>query len=179
MVQYHFKSYSTKHTLTHTHSDAAVDESASESSGFEVWILLSAGHSDVPHALPGLVQLDVDGIHAGVMRSHRVTQASRDGVILQEKHRWNITPGLHACMRVCVCAHVWPQRSVGSASSALLTHSGYGSGAAACDSTCEETTRTHQHTTAADHHPDPPHQYLTRLFIYIILKRCFICNMSK
>ncbi len=84
-----------------------------------------------------------------------------------------------ACMRVCVCAHVWPQRSVGSASSALLTHSGYGSGAAACDSTCEETTRTHQHTTAADHHPDPPHQYLTRLFIYIILKRCFICNISK
>lgn len=72
-------------THTHTHSDAAVNESTSEPSGFEMWILLSAGHSDVPYALPGLIQLDVNGIHAGVMRSHCVTQVSRDRVILQDK----------------------------------------------------------------------------------------------
>lgn len=98
------------HTHTHTHSDAAVNEAASESSGFEMWILLSAGHSDVPYALPGLVQLDVDGIHTGVMRSHCVTQMSRDRVILQDrikrhKHRMTVRTdmGIKHSRPVCVC----------------------------------------------------------------------------
>lgn len=63
--------------------DAIVDEAPSVPCRFQVWVLFSAGHPDVPHLLPGLVELHVHRVHAGVVRSHRVAHARGDAVLLQ------------------------------------------------------------------------------------------------
>lgn len=63
--------------------DAIVDEAPSVPCRFQVWVLFSAGHPDVPHLLPGLVELHVHRVHTGVVRSHRVAHARGDAVLLQ------------------------------------------------------------------------------------------------
>lgn len=63
--------------------DAIVDEAPSVPCRLQVWILFRAGHPDVPHLLPGLVELHVHRVHPGVVRGHRVAHARRDAVLLQ------------------------------------------------------------------------------------------------
>lgn len=79
--------------------DAIVDEAPSVPCRFQVWVFFCAGHSDAPDFLPGLVELDVDRVDPGVVRSHRVPHVSRYAMLLQHsrggnrfrnrKRRWN------------------------------------------------------------------------------------------
>lgn len=49
----------------------------------EVGVLLGAGDLDVPHAPPGLVELEVDWVDARVVGSHGVAHVHWDAVLLQ------------------------------------------------------------------------------------------------
>lgn len=49
----------------------------------EVGVLLGAGDLNVPHAPPGLVELQVDRVDARVVRSHGVAHVHWDVVLLQ------------------------------------------------------------------------------------------------
>lgn len=59
-----------------------MDEASPEASGLEVRILLRAGHLDAPHLLPGVVQLHVHRVDAGVVGSHSVAHVGGDPVFL-------------------------------------------------------------------------------------------------
>lgn len=49
----------------------------------EVGVLLGAGDLDVPHAPPGLVELQVDRVDARVVGSHGVAHVHWDAVLLE------------------------------------------------------------------------------------------------
>lgn len=70
--------------------DAIVDEAPSVPCRLQVWIFFCAGHSDAPDLLPGLVQLDVNWVDSGVVRSHCVPHASRYAVLLRHSRGRNI-----------------------------------------------------------------------------------------
>lgn len=63
--------------------DAIVDEAPSVPCRLQVRVLFRAGDADVPHLLPGLVELQVHWVHARVVRGHRVAQPRGDAVLLQ------------------------------------------------------------------------------------------------
>ena len=65
------------------HHDAVVDEALAVAGGLEVRVLLGAGDPDVPHAPPGLVELQVNRVHARVVRGHGVAHVHRDVVLLE------------------------------------------------------------------------------------------------
>lgn len=44
------------------HHDVLVDEAPPISSWFQVWIFFSAGDSNIPNLLPGLIELHVYGV---------------------------------------------------------------------------------------------------------------------
>lgn len=69
--------------------DAIVDEAPSVPCRFQVWVFFCAGHSDVPDLLPGLVELDVNRVDPGVVRSHCVPHVSRYAVLLQHNRGRN------------------------------------------------------------------------------------------
>lgn len=68
--------------------DAIVDEAPSVPCRFQVRVLFGAGDADVPHLLPGLVELHVHRVHPGVVRGHRVAHARGDAVLLQAPQGW-------------------------------------------------------------------------------------------
>lgn len=68
-----------------SYANAAVDETSSEAGGLQVRVLLRAGHLDAPHLLPGVVQLHVHGVDAGVVGRHRVAHVSGNPVLLGGK----------------------------------------------------------------------------------------------
>lgn len=63
--------------------DAIVDEAPSVPCRLQVRVFFRAGDADVPHLLPGLVELQVHWVHARVVRGHRVAQPRGDAVLLQ------------------------------------------------------------------------------------------------
>lgn len=69
--------------------DAIVDEAPSVPCRLQVWVFFCAGHSDVPDLLPGLIQLDVNRVDPGVVRSHCVPHASRYAVLLRHSRGRN------------------------------------------------------------------------------------------
>lgn len=70
--------------------DAIVDEAPSVPCRLQVWVFFCAGHSDAPDLLPGLVQLDVNRVDSGVVRSHCVPHAGRYAVLLRHSRGRNI-----------------------------------------------------------------------------------------
>lgn len=66
-----------------SYADAAVDETAAEAGRLQVRVFLRAGHLYAPHLLPGVVQLNVDRVDAGVVGGHRVAHVSGDPVLLE------------------------------------------------------------------------------------------------
>ncbi len=59
--------------LSRQHHNILVDEAPAQVGRPQVWVLLGAGDAHLPHLLPGVVQLLVNGENAGVVR--------RDGVL--------------------------------------------------------------------------------------------------
>lgn len=66
-----------------THHDVVVHEALAVAGRLEVRVLLGAGDLDVPHAPPGLVELQVDWVDARVVGSHGVAHVHWDAVLLQ------------------------------------------------------------------------------------------------
>lgn len=65
------------------HHDVFVDEAPPVSSWFQVWVFFSAGDSNIPNLLPGLVQLNVYRVDARMVRGHRVAHVSRNAMLLR------------------------------------------------------------------------------------------------
>lgn len=66
-----------------TDLDPVVDEATAVTSWPQMGVLLSAGHLDAPHRLPGLVELAVNWINPRVVRSHCIAHICRDAVLLE------------------------------------------------------------------------------------------------
>lgn len=66
-----------------TDLDSVVDEAPAVPRWPQVRVLFSAGHLDSPHRLPGLIQLGVDRVDPGVVRSHCVAHICWDSMLLQ------------------------------------------------------------------------------------------------
>lgn len=64
------------------HHDVPVHEAPAVPRGLQVRVLLGAGAAHVPHLLPGAVERAVHGVHARVVRGHRVARVRRDPVLL-------------------------------------------------------------------------------------------------
>lgn len=60
-----------------------MDEASPIPSWFQVRIFFSAGDFNIPNLLPGLVQLNVDRVDAGVVRGHCVAHVGRNAVLLR------------------------------------------------------------------------------------------------
>ena len=69
-------------TLPATCHDAIVDEATAVAGGLQMGVLLCAGHTDVPHLLPGLVQLHMHRVHTGVVGCHCVPHVCGNAVLL-------------------------------------------------------------------------------------------------
>lgn len=63
--------------------DPVVDEATAVTSRPQMGVLLSAGHLDAPHRLPGLIELAVNWINPRVVRRHRIAHICRDAVLLE------------------------------------------------------------------------------------------------
>lgn len=63
-----------------------MDEALAVAGRFEVWVLLSAGDLDAPHAPPGLVELQVNRVDAGVVGGHGVAHVHWDVVLLEAEN---------------------------------------------------------------------------------------------
>ena len=70
-----------------TYHDAVVDEATAVAGRLQVGVLFRAGHSDVPHLLPGLVQLHVHRVHARVVGCHCVPHVCGNAVLLRRGWR--------------------------------------------------------------------------------------------
>lgn len=66
-----------------TDLDPVVDEAPAVASGPQVGVLLGAGYLDAPHSLPGLVQLAVNRVNTGVVRSYRIAHVRWDAMLLE------------------------------------------------------------------------------------------------
>lgn len=70
-----------------SYANAAVDETSPEASRLQVRVFLCAGHLDAPHLLPGIVQLHVDRVDAGVVGRHSITHVCGDPMLLEARKR--------------------------------------------------------------------------------------------
>lgn len=68
-----------------TDLDPVVDETAAVASWPQMGVFLSAGHLDVPHRLPGLVELAVNWVNPRVVRSHCIAHICGDAVLLERR----------------------------------------------------------------------------------------------
>lgn len=65
--------------------DPIVDEASAVASGPQMGVFFSAGHLDVPHRFPRLIELAVNRVNSRVVGSHCVAQVGGDAVFLQHK----------------------------------------------------------------------------------------------
>lgn len=73
--------------------DPVVDEAPAVASGPQMGVFLGAGHLDVPHRLPGLIELAVNGVNSRVVRSHCVAHVGGDAMLLQMQQKGNASGG--------------------------------------------------------------------------------------
>lgn len=71
-----------KFVLGVPHHNAIVNEATAVAGRAEMRILLSAGHLDAPHRLPGLIELRVDGVHTRVVGGHSIPQIRGNPMLL-------------------------------------------------------------------------------------------------
>lgn len=66
-----------------TDLDPVVNKASAVACGPQVGVFFSAGHLDSPHRLPCFVQLAVNRVDPGVVRSYRIAHICRDTMLLE------------------------------------------------------------------------------------------------